>query len=233
MALFGGIDAGKQGFASLIEDRQGLEIVDCHEQPLVSDAKGDQADIRAMSEMLAGWKAVGVRLVVLEHQDPPGGPRKRTNAHAVWHQAGFWWLWRGLLVANNIRHQVVKDRTWKKVCGVPTPAGAKKKPEPAKPAKPKRKDYPSVEGHREALLEHEVAVEEWKEEKKEYDREDGRRLRTNKKLVKAEAIKVCLGLFPDVDLRRNERAKTKLDDNKAESLLLAVCASRLDAGGAA
>jgi hypothetical protein len=229
VALFGGIDAGKKGFASLIEDRQGLEVVDCHEQPLVSDARGDQADIHAMSDILSGWKAVGVRLVVLEHQDPPGGPRKKTNAHAVWHQAGFWWLWRGLLAAHRIRHQVVKDTVWKKLCGVPSPTRTAKKPEPAKPAKPKRGDYPDRASHLEALEQHADEIEEWKKAKKEYDREDGRRLRANKKLVKAEAIKVCRGLFPDVDLRRNARCKVP-DDNKAESLLLALCASRLDSG---
>jgi len=207
--LYAGIDSGKQGFASVVDNRGN--VIETNSQPLYSKEKGDQFDIPAMNKIVMRWKELGVKLVVVELQTPQGGVR--SSAQRGFFQAAPYFIWRSLLVAHGIPHQLVKDTVWKKVAGVMVPKRDKKKPAPMPLPKKATKEQRAA---------HKKAVASWK-------REDGRRLAANKKKVKAESVKAARNLFPSVDLRRTDRCKVP-DDNKCESLLMAVAACRLDGG---
>lgn len=198
MRTYVGIDPGKNGFTSEIDAETGGHIRS-DPQPLIGkDTKGDNFDYQAMVRSAKRWKEEAV-LVIIEELTPMGGSRGTPQTH-FW-QGGGYLLWKGILAALEIPHQCVPKTRLKKTLGIKTPSRIPKEAPLSKKAT--------------------------RAEKKAWSQRDRARLTRYQNQVKAEAVKVCATCFPGVDLRRTPACKGP-DDNKAESLLYALLASKSD-----
>lgn len=201
--IYCGIDPGKDGFAAWIDADSG-EYIDSIQQPLIGRGKtsGDNFDKGAMIRLVREWKAQDVKLIVLEELSPMGGSRGTPQTH-FW-QGGGYLLWQGIILSHDLPLKLVDKNRLKRIMDIKSPARI-----------PKEKPLPKSAT---------------KAEKKAWNTRDKQRLARYQARVKAEAIKVCSFYFPNVDLRRTPKCKN-IDDNKCESILYAVCASKLDHRG--
>ena len=229
--IYCGIDCGKDGFSAEIDAETG-GYLRADRQPLIGRGvtKGDNFDTAQMVRTAKRWKEEGVLLVVVEELAPMGG---KGTPQTHFFQGMSYALWKGILAALEIPFRTIKKGHLKKDLGIKTPAKIPRKPEPA-PLKLKKPKRPAKKASDKAKAVWQSAQEKWEKTRAEYDAvhkawttADRQRLARWQGQVKQEAIKVCAEYFPGVDLRRNEKCTT-VDDNKAESMLYALMASKLD-----
>jgi hypothetical protein len=177
MAIYVGIDPGKNGFSAEIDSETGA-FRGASQQPLVSKEKGDTFDTSEMRRLILRWREEGVQLVVLEDLQPMGG--KGTPQTHFYQGAGYAY-WKGMLAALDVRVLLCKKNHLKKTLGIKTPSRIPKEAELGKKAT--------------------------KADKAAWAKRDRARLSKYQKQVKAEAIKVCTSYYPSVDLKRNSRCE--------------------------
>lgn len=109
--ITGGIDPGQHGWMTLYDGARPR-----HSTPLPWLAGAINRP--RLLEILTVWKRAGVRLVVVEHQQPF---RKQGAVSAFTLGAGFEAILMGLM-ALGIPHQVLKPTDWKRQMGIPSAA---------------------------------------------------------------------------------------------------------------
>jgi hypothetical protein len=187
--IYVGIDPGKKGFVAAVDSHGS--VLGFWPQPLIgTDTKGDNFDLQAMRRIMDDLVKLGDVEVLIEELKP----MHKGTSSVHFYQGGCFFAWRALCLGMGIRCRLMTKAELKKVMGIRTPQGEKKRPEPGKKAT--------------------------KKEREAWRKANGSRMTRNANKRKAEAIKVAKMLFPDVDFRRTARSKND-DDNKAEALLYA------------
>lgn len=201
-----GIDCGKEGYATeLGAGGSVLEITHVPTLDAAGSGHGSDYDLPAMAELARSWKG-RVAFALLEKQQAFPDQDASTN-FVTGMGYGFWKM---ALTAAGIPFQEVAPITWKRQMGIQAEPIKKTKEERAELAAAKKRAKFDPAAKEIVRLANSARAEQ-------------------KKHAKARAIAHAQQMFPELDLRRNERCRVA-DDNKAESVLLAVYARRLHLG---
>lgn len=117
-AIWGGIDSGKKGASALVFPDGSIKS---WRTPLIG---GKVYDLMAVARIVREMRTLGVKLVILERQQPahsqgPGG----NNAVRASFGIGYGYaMWQTALVMAGVPHEIVAPGVWKKRMGIAVPS---------------------------------------------------------------------------------------------------------------